>query len=85
MSTWRQRAAPIIHDVIARVGREDEKALRRELRKAYPFMERMGFCYKVWLDEIRCQLGKRQFGRRPKQPAAGQLELFAQSDYRSGS
>ncbi|MEQ9223795.1 MAG: hypothetical protein RJQ08_11690 [Salinisphaeraceae bacterium] len=54
--TWRQRAAPIIADTIARVGRDDPKALRKALRDAYPFGERANYPYKAWLDEVRAQL-----------------------------
>lgn len=32
----RDVAAPIIAEVIATVGREDERALRRAIRDAYP-------------------------------------------------
>lgn len=61
---WRERCAPIIADVIQRVGRSDTKALRKALREAYPFGERAYHPYKVWLDEIKCQLGQRQFNVR---------------------
>lgn len=53
---WRQKAAPIIAEVIQRVGREDMKALRKALREAYPFGPRAYHPYRVWLDEIKCHL-----------------------------
>ncbi len=61
-ATWRDHARPIIAKVIARVGRDDVKALRRALREAYPFGERRYWPYKVWCDEVRRQRGT--FGPR---------------------
>lgn len=77
-SYWRDRAVPIIREVIARVGRDDERALRKALHDAYPFGERQLHPYKIWRDEIRRQLEGRQ-GRRPPAPppeAPGQLSLL---------
>jgi len=56
MKTWRDSAGPKIAEVIARVGTEDPKALRKALREAYPYGERKYWPYKVWLSEIRRQL-----------------------------
>lgn len=53
--TWRQRAAPVIAEVIHRVGFDDPARLKRELRDAYPFGDRENYPYKVWLDEIKKQ------------------------------
>lgn len=69
MSTWRDQAAPIISDVIRRVGREDKKSLRNALREAYPFGERSMYPYKVWRDEVRRQVGKNM-------AVQGQIDLF---------
>lgn len=59
MGDWREKAAPIIADVIRQVGRDDEKTLRKALRDAYPFGERRYYPYKVWRDEIKKQVGRR--------------------------
>lgn len=74
MSSWRDRAAPIIRKVILDVGREDEKKLRKALHDAYPFGERDYTPYKIWLDEI-----KRQVGTKNKGP-----DLFNSGDYIRG-
>ena len=66
-SYWRNIAAPIIARVIAEVGRDDERALKRALHDAYPFGERSMHPYKIWRDEIRRQLEGRQH-RRPPAP-----------------
>jgi len=55
--TWRDRARPLIAKVISRVGTEDMKGLRKALREAFPFGPRDYHPYKIWLDEIRVQLG----------------------------
>lgn len=57
MSTWRERAAPIIANELALHKNSSEQELRRALREAYPFGERAMWPYKVWLDEIRRQRG----------------------------
>jgi hypothetical protein len=78
--SWRDIAAPIIAATIERVGRQDEKALRRALRDAYPFGMRKLHPYKIWCDEIRRQLieGAPPFAPRAKvlEEAPGQLPLF---------
>ena len=81
--TWRDHAAKIISSVIERVGRDDFNNLKSELRKAYPYGQRKYHPYKIWCDEVRCQLGlKKRFERIPGinnksiAPAAGQGSLF---------
>ena len=59
-STWRDNARPIIEDVINRVGLCDKKALKKALRKAYPYGERANHPYKIWLDEIKVQTGEKK-------------------------
>lgn len=85
MNTWRDDCAPIIAEVIERVGRDDMKALRKELRAAFPYGERARWPYKVWLDEIRTQLGmkKRKDSAGIQEPPRhedlpGQLHLFGE-------
>lgn len=75
--TCRDYVRPIIAKVIATVGRDDPKALRESLLAAYPFGERKYHPYRIWLSEIRYQLGKDK--RRPRTPAPpdpNQKELF---------
>jgi len=75
MSSWRDHAAQVIKQVILEVGREDAGKLKRALFDAYPFGERKYTPYKVWLDEI-----KRQVGTKTKGP-----DLFASGEYKRGS
>jgi hypothetical protein len=78
---WRRIAAPIIAEVIGRVGTEDRKALRKALLEAYPFKLRRYHPYRIWRDEIRRQLNpeKKACIRRPKAfqpPNPDQLTLL---------
>jgi len=61
--TWRDHCRDIIAEVIARVGRDDPKRLRAELRAAYPFGLRQYHPYKIRLDEIHRQLGTGRYAR----------------------
>lgn len=55
-SGWRKRAqdviAPILQAHLA-AGQKDARALRRDLRAAYPFRMRKYWPYRVWLEEVR--------------------------------
>lgn len=61
MKTWRDVARPIIAKAIAENLGKPEKEIRKALRRAYPFGERKYHPYKIWLDEIRVQLGLKTF------------------------
>lgn len=63
-STWRQKAAPIIAKVIEQHRGEPESQVRKALREAYPFGPRRYHPYKMWLKEIRFQLGKEPLRRQ---------------------
>jgi hypothetical protein len=62
-SRWREEAAEVISEVLDMCGPiitpEDEKSVRQRLREAYPFGEKKYHPYKIWLDEIQRQLGKK--------------------------
>lgn len=66
---WRDRCRPIVERVLAETADSTEKEQRAALRDAYPFGERKYWPYKVWLDEIAQQTGKRTKACKPhKQP-----------------
>lgn len=73
---WRDRAAIVVTCVVREVGLTDPRALRKALRDAYPFGDRLGYPYRAWLAEIKEQIG----GMRPKKPDPAQLQLFAPDD-----
>jgi len=57
MTGWRSAARPIIAAIIREYSTDDIPRLRAALRDAFPWGERRYHPYKVWLDEIRVQLG----------------------------
>jgi hypothetical protein len=73
---WRDYARPIIQKVLKETKGLDEKEIRKALKEAYPFGERNYHPYKVWLDEIKVQRGKRQFGRKKVVPPVNQIGMF---------
>jgi hypothetical protein len=78
-SLWRNTAAPIIAEVIARVGTDDPAALRRALLEAYPFGERRLHPYRIWRDEARRQLrGPSLVGTRQVPVSPGQLTFITE-------
>jgi hypothetical protein len=76
MGTWRDHATPIIRRVLEETKGQTEKEIRRALQKAYPYGVRRHHPYKIWLDEIQRQLGKKPpLGMPWATPAPGQLAL----------
>ena len=61
MASWRDVARPIIARVIAEHQGADDATLKQAVFDAYPFGERKYSPYKIWLNEIA-----RQTGRKPK-------------------
>ncbi len=51
MSSWREKSAAVIARVVAEVGTDDQKALKKALFDAYPFGERQYHPYKIWCNE----------------------------------
>lgn len=75
--SWADRAAPIVAEVIRRIGRSDIPVLRKALAEAYPFGERVNTPYKAWLSEVRRQLGHPL--NKPKvDPANRQTDMLNQ-------
>lgn len=68
---WRREARPIVAAVLERFDDPQSRDCRRALREAYPFGPREHWPYKVWLDEIAVQTGRRTWGvaaRRRRRP-----------------
>lgn len=82
MNTWRDRCRETIAAVIAVIGTDDTKKLRMALRDAYPFGVYDHHPKKIWLSEIRRQLGLerdkrlRAGERKAVKPDAKQKDLF---------
>lgn len=53
MSSWRTAARTAIAAVLEEHRTASLVERRRALRRAYPFGERRGWPYRVWLDEVK--------------------------------
>ncbi|MEN6581672.1 MAG: hypothetical protein ABFD54_04425 [Armatimonadota bacterium] len=53
VSYWRVESQKVIAEVLKENKGADTKTLRKALRDAYPFGERMYHPYKIWRDECR--------------------------------
>ena len=73
--SWRDSAAPIISRVLNDTKGRPEKEVKKALFDAYPFGERRYHPYKIWLDEIKIQRGKKKRGRKPEVTPPNQLNL----------
>ncbi len=71
-SHWRRQAREVIKKVLDDTKGADSAAIRKAISEAYPFGERRYHPYKIWLDEVKIQTGKkvrhpyRQPIRKPK-------------------
>jgi hypothetical protein len=74
--SWRDRARPIIAQVLLETKGQDEKVVGKVLKEAYPWGERSMHPYKIWLSEIAIQLKKKRFGHRPDKQNPDQTSLF---------
>ena len=70
--TRREFYMPIIAKIIADVGKSDMAKLRKALREGFPYPPRSMHPYKIWLDEIRVQLGT----KNKQKDVEGQGSLF---------
>jgi len=79
-SEWRRRAREVIKEVQARFPGYHGPVLRAQLREFYPFGERYGHPYKIWLSEVRrvCNAPDEPNPntKRPRKDAPGQEKLF---------
>lgn len=75
--TWREHARPVIQQVLKDNKGKSETEIKKALREAYPFGMRAYHPYKIWLDEIKVQLGKKKFGRQTEAVVIeNQTDLF---------
>jgi hypothetical protein len=74
ISHWRRSAAPIIARVLAETKGKPDAEVRAALRAAYPFGAKEHHPYRIWLDEIRIQTGRRRIGSRVRR-LQGRLPL----------
>jgi hypothetical protein len=58
--TWRDSCRPIIAKVLKENNGKPESVIKKALFDAYPFGVRQYHPYKIWLDEIKVQTGKKK-------------------------
>lgn len=76
VSHWREHAAKVIARVLKETAGKPEKEIRKALKEAYPFGERVRHPYKVWLSEVAYQLGTKE-RKKTGNGIVRQPELFA--------
>ncbi len=64
-SRWRQHARNVILDTLDQCGPAHDERVKA-VRAAYPFGERAGHPYKIWLSEVKRLVGTAK--RRPSEP-----------------
>lgn len=80
--TWRDRARPIIAEVIGCFSPGDDvKVIKKAVMATYPYGERAMWPYKVWCDETRRQLARL---KRAPAPPHDTLPLFSGASPTSG-
>ena len=74
MSYWRTHAAPIISKIIKNNPSLNNQELKKLISEKYPYGKRAYHPYKIWLDEIKRQLGEKpKLNSRDKSPDPNQL------------
>ncbi len=70
--TWRDHCRPIIARVLAEYSGKSVREVRAALKAAYPYGIREHHPYKIWIDEIARQMGRKRpiwhSGPRPAPP-----------------
>lgn len=69
--SWRDRARPIIAQVLLDTDGMDEKVIDKAIFNAYPFGMRRYHPYKIWLSEVRNQ----RYGKPLRTPDPRQIHL----------
>lgn len=59
VSHWRTHSRKVIQKVIAENPDKSGKELEKAISAAYPFGPRQYHPYKIWLDEVKIQTGKK--------------------------
>lgn len=71
---WASEAEPIIRAVLEQTRGQDEAAIKKALREAYPWPPRSMWPYRDWCAEVRRQRGLLK--QKPAEVDKRQLGLF---------
>jgi hypothetical protein len=74
--TLRDAVRPVIAKILEENKGKPENEIRKALRDGFPWPPRKYHPYKIWLDEIRVQMGKRKFGLKKQKPDPNQANMF---------
>jgi len=75
-NTTRDMCRPIIAQLLEANKGKTEKEIRKALRDGFPWPPRKYHPYKIWLDEINVQMGRRRFNEKKKNPDPKQTNMF---------
>ena len=78
-SYWREKAAPIINEIIQANPTIDDREVKQLISNAYPFGQRAYHPYKIWLSEVKRQMLSRHYRltSQCKQEKIDDLQLFS--------
>lgn len=74
--SWRDHCRTIISKVIEENKGKPHKQIITALKWAYPYGERRYHPYKIWLDEIKVQTGKKRKNIRGEKNNPNQLTIL---------
>lgn len=78
--SWRDHARPIIARVLQETTGCSEREIKKALHDAYPFGPRAMHPYKIWLDEIARQRGRKRNPHGERERRRRQLLGIDQGD-----
>lgn len=73
--TWRSIARPVVFRVLEAHPGSTEKEIRKALLKAYPFQDKEGRKYRIWLEEIRRQLNPESVEPKPMRVGLNRIKI----------
>lgn len=74
--TWRESCRGLISDTIKENKGKSLAEIKKELRGAYPYGQRVMHSYKIWCDEVKIQLGLKKKKMRGEVNDTNQLNIL---------
>lgn len=76
MASKYNESRQVVEAVVRKIGFQDQRALRVELRRAYPYYKRVGWAYRCWLRAVHDVTYSRGFRLRRVADKSGNLDMF---------